>query len=196
VHEIALNWTWGMKHLFQRFALRAERSFEQEEVWHLWPFMQPKVNNRDIDVSALWDPKTTNSKFIDTVFEKDETGFETQGACSTLCSVTSKGTEDGGEPLEAMTNGASSSVHHNDLEFKNLSAKECTLADIDKCCLAVVVSPVADFHGSPRLELFLTHSTHAGVQKRRAHRVQRRKRRKIESADDTWKNRRLHFGAL
>jgi hypothetical protein len=155
MNEIEVQWTWGMKFLFQRFTLRSDTASK----WRLWPFMQPKVNNRDIDVKVLWDPETTSPTLIDAVFKKQDTGFETQGAYSTLYSVKTASRGDGGVPLEAMVNGTSCRTECDDLQFKNLSATKSKMEDIDQCYFAIIVSSLEASKCDRICKIYLTQST-------------------------------------
>ena len=137
LNQLTIRWTWGMKFLFQRFTLRKD----VKNKWHLWPFMQPKVNNRDIDVTKLYNTKSNDSTFIEAIYTKQEIGFDVQAPHCTLYSLKpSTHDQSLGTHLEAMVNGPSCSESRNDLEFKDLTAGICTLDDMDKCYQAIVVS--------------------------------------------------------
>jgi hypothetical protein len=136
-----------MKFLFQRFALReVHTSTSKPAEQYLWPFCQPRLNNRFIDVpSFLWNPADVSSeKMIPSIFKKTETGFDSQAVYSTPFAVHKSSSEEANNLdkacLGAMVEGTQSTDDFNDLVFSNLIADKCGVADMEKCYMAMVVS--------------------------------------------------------
>jgi hypothetical protein len=184
MEEIELKWTWGMKFLFQRFTIR--RSSKKLNEFLLWPFMQPKVNNRDMEVPMLWKPTDSidrEEKFVNKIFESNVAGWDVQGACSTPLSVRiSRPDGPGSAHPESMVSGVDSSVNasegNDDLVFRNLAMWRSTLEEMDKCYKAIVarcldfccmLDFVSFFRSSPlfpRLNRALTGKNTARLSKR------------------------------
>jgi hypothetical protein len=148
ITEYTTQWSWGMNYLFQAFALR-ER---EEENWCLWPFAQPDFNNREIDVNLMWDEAGTKETFMSVIFEKEETNFESQPVYSVPYIPCPTGP---GIPLLAMVNGARRGVGDNDKSFRNVGAQKCTLAEMDRCLMAITVGILLQY-GLGELICFLT----------------------------------------
>jgi hypothetical protein len=156
--QVGMNWTWGLKYIFQRFSLRKVSEvqpngtpikrvgvLETERVdWRLWPFTQPPLNNRSIDVPAfLWNAKNTQQMgMIRTIFQKKGTGFDSQTAYSVPYTFRASDKSQSEEYLVAMVEGTQSSVERNDLVFEDLSASTCNLAQMGLCFKALYVSPL------------------------------------------------------
>jgi hypothetical protein len=148
MEEISVTWTWGMKYLFQRFTVRTVTSTPvkgpEESKHYLWPFSQPPVNNRNIDVAGyMWDEESHTKKLIETIFTNVEPGFDSQAVYSTPFSVRRPTAKDkNGEHafLEAMVEGTQTLDTDNNLIFSDLIAQQCSLLDMQKCYKAMVVS--------------------------------------------------------
>jgi hypothetical protein len=142
--ECNFLWTWGMKSLFQRCAIRKIGG-----KWHLWPFAQPPVNNRKIDVEKyLWNevhPK--KQTMMKSILTTPETGFDSQTAYSIpYCAapVPADETEQPGPEdciyLEAMVAGVRDGDSGDEFIFKDLKAFTCRLTHMEECFEAFVVS--------------------------------------------------------
>jgi hypothetical protein len=158
IDEVGMNWTWGLKYLFQRFSLRKVSPVRPNGTpinrvgvaatdrvdWRLWPFTQPPLNNRSIDVPAfLWNAKNTQHMgMIRSIFQKMGTGFDSQTAYSVPYTIQASDESQSEEYLVAMVEGTQSSVEKNDLVFQDLSASRCNLAQMGLCFKALYVSPL------------------------------------------------------
>jgi hypothetical protein len=146
MHEITLSWSWGMKILFQRFAIRkVMNDGTDKHTWHLWPFTQPGLNNRVINVpSFLWDRANPNHpKLIPNIFNAVEGDLDSQTCYSIPYTVRKhrQGETDDCK-LTAMIEGKSSTQKFHDLEFNDLSAFSPNLDDMAKCFRSLYVSSI------------------------------------------------------
>eukprot|EP00978_Attheya_sp_CCMP212_P028743 scaffold100161_cov35-Attheya_sp.AAC.1 len=80
--EIAIDTSWGVRFLFQAFSLR-----KIGKEWRLWPFAQPDMNNRQINIDKFpWDEDNpTAEQTIPAIFKNKSSGFSTQQVCSVPC---------------------------------------------------------------------------------------------------------------
>jgi hypothetical protein len=142
--EITLPWSWGMKSIFQRFAIRKVYSQRTEtSTWHLWPCTQPGLNNRTIDVdSFLWDHKSpTQPKLIPNILSSVDPELDSQTCYSIPYSVRQHEHGAANEcSLAAMVEGQSSSTEFDDKIFTDLSAYKADLKDMDRCFKSLYVS--------------------------------------------------------
>jgi hypothetical protein len=136
---IDVNWSWGMKFLFQAIALQKstfDKEKQKDDKWRLWPFAQPHMNNRLIDVEEkLWNEKdTTTQQMIPTVLSGEGINFDTQKAFSVPCVLQPHSDDDRGWPLCSMTKGPG-----DDETFHRNSAFKCTKDKMAACFSALTV---------------------------------------------------------
>lgn len=138
-HEIRVSWTWGMRFLFQGFSLRKQGAGKKAE-WHLWPFTQPDMNNRQINVDQyLWNElNPTPDQMIPQIFEKGGNEFSIQGVYSVPYIIQTAEADDGGIPLHGMVEGVSLD-DSDDFKFSDLSALKITEDAMDQCFEALTV---------------------------------------------------------
>lgn len=142
--EIDVVWTWGMKYLFQAFSLQRSETKGEDGVkeWRLWPFAQPNLNNRQIDIDQyLWNDKDpTTEQMIPCIFKKTGNNFSSQQVyvvpyiVKPYVAPKNVGDFEPGIPLMAMVEGVG-----DDLVFDDLSAFKCTRAEMANCYRALTV---------------------------------------------------------
>jgi hypothetical protein len=142
--EITLTPSWGIKMLFQRFAIRKVYSHTTKTyTWHLWPCTQPGINNRAIDVNSfLWDHNSpAQPKLIPNLFKAVDLELDSQACYSIPYSVRQHERDAANEcSLTAMVEGQSSSTEFDDKIFTDLSAYMADLKDMDRCFKSLYVS--------------------------------------------------------
>jgi hypothetical protein len=143
MEEISLNWTWGMKYLFQRFAIRETWGYQQgESDWHLWPFTQPQINNRDIDVDEfIWSSSNKRTTMMKQMLTTRTTDFESQSAYCTPYTVHKITKMELDSCLGAMVEGTQKGAHGGEFIFKGLAAFKCSTSNADQLFKAFTVSP-------------------------------------------------------
>jgi hypothetical protein len=147
--EITLQWSWGMKFLFQAFAVRDD----EDNNWCLWPFAQPNFNNRHIAPDLMWNHNENTETFMSVIFEKQETNLESQPAYSVPYEACPD--EDEGLPLVAMLEG----MHGKDtLTFDDLRARKCSVWAMEKCFKAIMVGSSISIFCVHYYLFFLTHA--------------------------------------
>jgi hypothetical protein len=140
--QTTLQWSWGMKFLFQAFAVRESAPNE----WCLWPFAQPDFNNRHVELNRMWNEDDNKETLMSMILSKEETNFESQPVCS-VPHVACTGAN-GGVPLIAMVEGTESDPS---LVFEGLRAHKCTLDEMKKCFKAIMVGFLFSFSGTSRI---------------------------------------------
>jgi len=139
MNEITHGCTWGVKFLFQRFAIRNIAS-PTVDGWRLWPFAQPELNNRQIDLNAyLWEGE--KESMVTTALNAVETEFQSQAVYSTPYSVTWRQSQlDLSLPLTSMLSGTQAQVSHDERIFTSLLARQCDLLSVTNCWKSIMVS--------------------------------------------------------
>jgi hypothetical protein len=144
--QITLQWSWGMKFLFQAFALREFK----DKTWCLWPVAKPDFNNRQIELPIIWQDDPQFGTMMSTIFNKPETNFESQPVYSVPYQV--DGVKAKGVPLTAMMEGVKGEGNES-LEFQDLRAQKCTLKKMNFCFKAIMVRFFWCFLGQTLLPL-------------------------------------------
>lgn len=140
MNEVTFSWPWSLKFMFQRFTVR-ELGEGDEQFWNLWPFTQPDLNNRQIDVANfLWDPKAKDKRMIPTLLKDFGIDFDSQTAYSVPYQVLQSPSDGSAANLVAMVSGTQGDEQSNDMVFSDLAAKKCGLEEMDRCFKAMTVS--------------------------------------------------------
>ena len=136
-NEITVNWSWGIKFLFQAVVLEKSSGENVEgDEWRLWPFAQPDMNNRLIDVDRfLWNHENPSKhQIIPKIFGNRGLNFHNQNVCSVPCIVKPMEEDDAGLPLISMVESGD-----KDMTFRGTAAHKCNLTETEKCHFALTV---------------------------------------------------------
>lgn len=135
--EITIQTTWGIRFLFQAFSLR-----KIGDEWYLWPFSQPNMNNRQINVDQfLWNHKSQSpsmDQMIPAIFGKTTRELSTQQVYCVPYITEMARHDDGGMPLGAMIDGVSS-TDEDEFKFDDVHAFKCTRKHLEDCFKVLTV---------------------------------------------------------